>query len=380
MTVSLWQSDGRQPVREVDFLVVGAGIVGCAAAYFAAQAGREVVITEMRDVALGASSRNAGFIITGLDTYYHSAIEAYGHDRVRELWNLSHRTHEYWLGFAERGNVPLDRCGSLLLAESRYEAKEIEQAAKMLAADGHPAIFHERDPLERGYYAAVEQPDDCGVQPYELALAVLRESGAELIASNEVYAIEQTRPDVATVRTRQHTFEARSVLLCTNAYSPRLHPYFVGKVVPTRGQVLVTEPLKQRVLDTCGYSDYGYMYYRSTFDNRLLIGGGRKLFVAQEHDTTDDRVTDSVQRYLEAYLHEHFPEVDAPVDRRWSGIMGFSVDRLPLVGTLPGMPRVGFAVGFTGHGLAFGAGVAERAVDHLLTGADPGAVSATRLN
>ncbi len=379
MTVSLWQADGQQPVREVDFLIVGAGIVGCAAAYFAAQAGREVVITEMRDLALGASSRNAGFIITGLDTYYHTAIKHYGRDRVRELWALSHRTHDYWIGFAERGNVPLDRCGSMLLAESPAEAKEIEQAARLLIDDGHPAIFHDHDPLDRGYYAAIEQPLNCAVQPYQLAQAALRESGAALISNNEVYAIEQTRPDVATVRTRQYRFEAKHVLLCTNAYSPRLHPYFVGKVIPTRGQVLVTAPLKQRVLDTCGYSDYGYMYYRTTFDNRLLIGGGRKLFAEQEHDTTDDRVTNSVQAYLEAYLHQHFPEVDAPVDRRWAGIMGFTPDRLPLVGTLPGMPRVGFAVGFTGHGLAFGAGVAERAVDHLLTGADPGAIRASRL-
>ncbi len=87
-----------------------------------------------------------------------------------------------------------------------------------------------------------------------------------------------------------------------------------------------------------------------------------------------------MQGYLDAYLRQHFPDVTAPVERRWAGIMGFSVDGLPLVGTLPGMDRVGFAVGFTGHGLAFGAGVAERAVDHLLTGADPGAVSAARLN
>lgn len=379
MTVSIWQADGSQPTREVDFLIVGAGIVGCAAAYFAAQAGREVVITEMRDVALGASSRNAGFMITGLDIYYHRAIETYGHDTADELWTLSARTHDIWLDIAERGSVPLDRCGSLLLAESQTEAKELVAAARALDADGHAAIFHQHDPLGRGYYAAIEQPTNCAVQPYALAWATFRESGAELIANNEVYAIEQTRPDVATVRTRQYTFEARSVLVCTNAYSPRLHPYFIGKVIPTRAQVLVTTPLKERVLNTCGYSDYGYMYYRSTFDNRLLIGGGRKLFVEQEHDTTDDRVTDPVQRYLEAYLRERFPEVDAPVDRRWSGIMGFSVDGLPLVGTLPGMPRVGFAVGFTGHGLAFGAGVAERAVDHLLRGANPGAVAATRL-
>ncbi|MFN8560390.1 MAG: FAD-dependent oxidoreductase [Anaerolineae bacterium] len=379
MSVSIWQADGSQPTREVDFLIVGAGIVGCAAAYFAAQAGREVVITEMRDVALGASSRNAGFMITGLDIYYHRAIELYGHDKANELWTLSQQTCDYWTGFAERGGVPLERCGSLLLAESDAEAKELVEVARALEADGHAAIYHERDPLDRGYYAAVEQPLNCAVHPYLLAQVTLRESGAEVISNNEVYAIEQTRPDSVTVSTRQYIFEARTVLLCTNAYSPRLHAYFVDKVVPTRGQVLVTAPLKERVLHTCGYSDYGYMYYRTTFDNRLLIGGGRKLFAEQEHDTVDERVTDPVQRYLEAYLREHFPDVDAPIDRRWAGIMGFSVDRLPLVGTLPGMPRVGFAVGFTGHGLAFGAGVAERAVDHLLTGANPGAVSATRL-
>src|SRR3982750_1766939 len=97
MTVSIWQADGTQPIREVDFLIVGAGIVGCAAAYFACQAGGEVMVTEMRDVALGASSRNAGFMITGLDTYYHTAVEHYGRDKTHELWTLSEKTHDYWL-------------------------------------------------------------------------------------------------------------------------------------------------------------------------------------------------------------------------------------------------------------------------------------------
>src|ERR1044071_2212131 len=122
MTVSIWQADGTQPVREVDFLIVGAGIVGCAAAYFACQAGREVVITEMRDIALGASSRNAGFMITGLDTYYHRAIEHYGHDAVRELWALSAQTHKYWRMFAQQGDVRMWNCGSTLLAECDDEA------------------------------------------------------------------------------------------------------------------------------------------------------------------------------------------------------------------------------------------------------------------
>jgi glycine/D-amino acid oxidase-like deaminating enzyme len=379
MSVSVWQADGSQPIREVDFLIVGAGLAGCTAAYFAQQAGRSVTITEMRDVALGASSRNAGFMITGLDTYYHHAIEIWGQSTVRELWALSAKTHSYWRQFANAGDVRLTECGSLLLAESDEEARDLEAAARAMHADKLDVEFLSRDPLDRGYCAAIRQPWDAAVQPYELVWSIFRQSGAELIANNEVYAIEQPGHETVLVHSRQYRFRARHVLLCTNAYSALIDPYFVGKVIPTRGQCLVTAPLKDPVLDTCGYSDYGYMYYRMTFDQRLLIGGGRKQHKPLENGTTDDRTTDPVQRTLDAYLRERFPDVDAPVERRWAGIMGFSVDGLPLVGTLPDKPRVGFAVGFTGHGLAMAAGTVERAVDLLLTGTRPGALDAQRL-
>ncbi len=380
MTVSLWQADDTQPVREVDFLIVGAGLVGCCAAYFAAQQGREVVITEMRDIALGASSRNAGFMITGLDTYYHHAIEHYGIDVVREMWALSRTTHGHLRHFARQGDVRMDNCGSTLLAESAEEGHELELAARALEADGIEVDYHSTDPLGRGYYAAIQQPQDAAVQPYKLVQAIFQQSGVALVANNEMYRIMQDEPDCVTVYTRQYVFRARQVLLCTNAYSVNIDPYFVGKVIPTRAQCIATAPLKQgAVINTCGYSDYGYMYYRMTFDGRLLIGGGRKQNKALEHDTTDDRITDPVQRVLETYLREKFPDVTEPIERRWAGIMGFSVDGLPLVGTLPDKPRVGFAVGFHGHGLAMGAGTAERAVEMLLKGTHPGAVSAARL-
>jgi len=246
--------------------------------------------------------------------------------------------------------------------------------------DGKPVEFYSKDPLGRGYFAGVEQEGDAAVQPVELAKATLAQSSAELIGNNELYRIEQTEPEIVTVYTRQFIFKARYVMLCTNAYSPMIDPYFIGKVIPTRAQCLVTEPLDEAVLNTCGYSNYGYMYYRMTFDNRLLIGGGRHPHKALENDTTEDRINEQVQGTLDTYLAEKFPDVKKPVSRRWAGIMGFSVDGLPLVGTLPDKSRVGFAVGFTGHGLAMGAGSAERAVDMLLNGTHPGAISVDRLH
>ncbi|MCU0500090.1 MAG: FAD-binding oxidoreductase [Anaerolineae bacterium] len=381
MTVSIWQADGTQPRQTVDCLIVGAGLVGCAAAYFAAQQGASVAITEMRDVALGASGRNAGFMITGLDAYYHHAIERYGHDITREVYALSEQTHHHWHGFIRRNpdSVRFEPCGSTLLAETPEEVRDLELAYAAMQADGISAIYCETDPLDRGYLAAIQQPQDGSVQPVELTWAILRESGATLYDNNELYHLEQIGPDQVMVYTRKVVFQAKRVLLCTNAYSPNIHPYFIGKVIPTRAQCLVTEPLPAPVLNTCGYSDYGFMYYRMTFDGRLLIGGGRKQNKPLEHDTMDDRINTPVQVILEAYLRDRFPEVSAPIARRWAGIMGFTPDGLPLVGSLPDQPAIGFAVGFNGHGLALGAATVERAIAHLFNGQSPGALSVNRL-
>lgn len=381
MSISIWQADDKQASREVDVLVIGAGLVGCSAAYFAKQAGHDVVITEMRDIAMGASGRNAGFMISGLDSYYHHAVEEYGADVAREMWSLSHDTIDFWKKIvAESGDVPIQETGSLLLAETEKEAEELVIASKALKDAGIDVIFHDSDPLNRGYFAAIEQPRDAAVQPYKLTHAIFKSSDSELITNNEVYKIQQTAPDVVTVYTQQVIFKARYVIIATNAYSPKIDSYFYDKIIPTRAQVFVTEPLEKSVIDVCGYSDYGYMYYRMTFDNRFLIGGARNKHMALEHDTTEDRVNVLVQSELERYMQKYFPDVDKAISRRWAGIMGFSVDGLPLAGTLPNKSRVGFAVGFTGHGLALGAGVAKRAVDLLLHGEHAGAVDARRLN
>lgn len=382
MSVSIWQANHNQPVREVDFLVVGAGLVGCAAAYMAQQAGYRVVITDKADFALGASGRNAGFMLTGLDSFYHHSVDRYGEAVTREMWDISRRTIDFWHNIIVEagGGVQVQNNGSYLLAESPEEAAELRQAARAMEQAGIDIIYTETDPLDRDYHAAIEKPGDAAVQPYQLARATLMFSRASLITANEVYHLEQDSPDIVTVYSRKYVFHARYVLLCTNAYSALFHPYFEGKVIPTRAQAFVTAPLKEAILPKPIYSDYGYMYCRSTFDNRLLIGGGRKNYIDLENDTTEDRINDPVQNTLNAYLKHRFPDVDAPVERRWAGIMGFSADHLPLVGLLPQMSRVGFAVGFTGHGLSLGAGTAERAVDLLLNGTSPGAVDASRLH
>ena len=377
MTVSVWQDRSEAEQIKCDVLVIGAGIVGGYLASLLADAGMSVAVVDAREVAGGATGRNAGMLLTGLAEHYSRALETYGVERAREAWQLTVENRERSRALAERLDVPFQRCGSLLLAVSEAEAEELNRSAEMLQEHGFRAGYEPRDPLNRGFVAALDQPDDAVIDPVRLTEAILTESGAQIYEHSEVFSIESEAQGLL-VRSRRATFHPQFCVLAINGYAPLLEPYFVDRVTPTRGQILLTAPAPP-IVDVACYADHGYEYFRQLADGRFLMGGFRQHYRADELGYSDE-TTEPVQAGLERFLAERFPEVVDRITHRWSGVMGFSRDGLPLVGSLPRDPRIFFAVGFTGHGLGLGLVAAERLVALLQDGKDPGIFSARRLD
>ena len=192
-----------------------------------------------------------------------------------------------------------------------------------------------------------------------------------------MFAIQREGPNLL-VRSRQALIRCRQVVLATNAYAGQLHPFFGDYMRSMRNQVLLTEPLPS-ILDSMGYAEHGYFYFRQLPDGRVLIGGGRHRFEAQEY-TYENSVTAPLQHLIATWLAEYFPETRAVgVSRRWAGNDGLTLDGLPLVGRLPDEPEVYFAVGFSGHGNSMGLVAAERAAELALHGTAAGVFDARRL-
>ena len=91
--------------------------------------------------------------------------------------------------------------------QSEKEAEELVLASKALTEAGIDVIFHESDPLNRGYFNAIEQPRDAAVQPVKLAQAIFKASGADIITGNEVYKIEQSNLDEKLSATQKSVYE-----------------------------------------------------------------------------------------------------------------------------------------------------------------------------
>ncbi len=353
-------------------------MVGSYLAGLLVAAGRDVALVERRFVAAGASGCNAGFVLLGMRHRYPEAIERFGHAAAREIWTLTDENVRRMRALARLHGVEHRESGSSFLAVDLDEASQLRESTRLMQRDGFAVEYLDRDPLERGFQAAMLQPGDFALQPALFTRAIARVSGATRYENDEVFDI---RPDGAAmlVRSRQSLLRCGQVVLAVNAFASLLHSYFNRFMEPMRNQVLLTEPLPG-LIETMGYAAHGYHYFRQLPDGRLMIGGGRHRYFAQEAVFSNE-VTAPVQAVLEEFLARYFPEgTRVGISRRWAGNDGLTVDGLPLVGQLPDEPRVSFAVGFSGHGNSMGLVAAERLADLLLKGRDPGIFGMRRFN
>ncbi len=399
MSVSVWQQPPGAVNYNCDVAVIGAGIIGAYTAHSLAAQGRSVAILETRFPAAGATGRNAGFCLMGAADNYATGVARYGREGARELWLLTRENQRKTSTFIEAFGTPSVRCGSAILAIDEQESASITQAYELMREDGFEVGFSPTDPFERGFGAAIFQPDDFGLNPAALVNALIEQAAprAKLFAPAEVFAIHSTDGGKLLVEARGVSVLCEQVALCTNAYSRIIDSYFNDKVAPVRAQILMTAPLKRRVLDKLAYVNYGYEYFRQLEDGSFLLGGGRSRHKELEIGY-DEVPTSWVQTALEEFMQKHFADVlaEAPIVRRWAGTMGFSVDGLPLVGQLPRIPgafqpveklfvsdtifepgatppppatsptNIYYAVAFTGHGLGWGMVTADMMIEQML--------------
>ncbi|MDP8910563.1 MAG: FAD-binding oxidoreductase [Actinomycetota bacterium] len=336
----------------VDVAVVGAGVTGCSCALALARAGVSVRVHDARTVAAGASGRNGGFALRGGAPAYDRARAGIGRERARQLWLLTERTLDR---IEELAGDSFRRTGSLRLAGTEAEGEELRAEYESLREDGFAAEWLEDlpRPLAGRFPAAIRHPRDGAVHParWVRRLAALAgEAGARFAERSRVESLDELR--------------AEAVVVALDGWTSELVPELARAVWPTRGQVLATEPLPERLFDCPMYARGGYDYWQQTEDRRLVVGGFRDRAEKTEY-TAEEETTPFIQAQIEQFVTEllgHLPRIT----HRWAGIFGMSADRYPLVGRVPGREHVWVAGGYSGHGNVLGFACGELVAGALL--------------
>jgi gamma-glutamylputrescine oxidase len=300
-----------------------------------------VRLYEAREVAGGASGRNGGFALRGGAGPYDRARAELGPERAHLLWDLTERTLDRLESLA--GDA-FRRVGSLRLAADPAERDALAAEHDALRADGLAVEWIEPDALDGGlerlFHGAILHPPDGALQPARWVRRLARKAagaGAEIVQHNRV--------EIADL-------EADAVVVATDGFSGAVLPELRELVRPTRGQVVVTEPLPELRYPRPHYARAGYDYWHQLPDRRLVLGGNRDAALEDEY-TDVEQTTPVVQERIEAFV-ERLAGFRPVITHRWAGIWGDSPDGLPLVGPLPERDGVWIAGGYAGHGNVLG--------------------------
>jgi gamma-glutamylputrescine oxidase len=362
---SYWLEESADPLPRTalsappEVEIVGGGVTGNACALALAEAGVRVRLHEAREIAGGASGRNGGFALRGGAMSYDVARERLGPTLAREYWQLTERTLDRLESLA--GDA-FRRVGSLRLAVDEAERDALLAEHDALVADGFAAEWRDGEvlepPLRGAFTAALFHPPDGALQPARWVRRLARraaEAGAEVREHSPVQSLAQ--------------LEADRIVIATDGYTDALVPELDARIRPTRGQVLVTEPLPELLFDRPHYARHGLDYWQQTPDRRLVIGGCRDASLEEEW-TALEATTVPVQERLEAFVRRLLGRLP-PVTHRWAGIWGATDDELPLVGPLPGQERIWVAAGYSGHGNVLGLASGELVARALRGERDP---------
>lgn len=365
-SLSYWER--KMYFSNVDFTIVGAGIVGlhCALKLRTKFPKHSIVVLERGLLPQGASTKNAGFACFGSVSELLDDLKIHTEDQVLEL------VEKRYKGLQQlKKHLGSDQIGyehhkglELFLKDAPEFYQECMEKYDGLNKLLYPIFKEKVFTTQKNSFAFQGVFDHYLVNGFEgqIDTGKMMDSLYRKCIQNNITVLygvcvngfESSGQDVL-VKTNLADFTSTKLCLATNGLYNELS---VDKqsVKPARAQVLITKPIQNLKIEGGFHLDRGFYYFRN-IDNRILLGGGRNLDILAEQ-TTVFETTQIIQSKLDQLLKTVIlPNTDVEVDCRWSGIMGVGKSKHPIVKKVADNVFCGVRLG--GMGIAIGSQVGE---------------------
>ncbi|MFE2286313.1 NAD(P)/FAD-dependent oxidoreductase [Streptomyces sp. NPDC059443] len=364
-------------------MIIGAGVVGAACAYYAARAGLSVAVVDRGPVAGGTTGAGEGNLLVSdkeagpeLDLALLSA----------RLWR------ELALELPEE--IEYEAKGGLVVAADEATVKALrgfadgQRAAGVEAVEVGPGELRDLEPhLAPDLAGGFHYPQDAQVQPAQAAARLLAASGAQVYLGEEVTTLLRgPAGELRGVRTTRRELLAPAVVNAAGTWGGAVAALAGVElpVLPRKGFVLVTEPLPRVVRHKVYAADYiadvasGSASLQSSAVVEGTPAGPVLIGATRERVGFDRSLSTEALRRLATQAAALFPVLaDVRVLRVYHGFRPYLPDHLPAIGPDPRVPGLLHACGHEGAGIglapATGALIAAALTDSAppLTGTGP---------
>jgi len=374
---SIWEKETFYAHKNI--IIAGSGLVGLWTAYYLKKAAphAKVMILERGIIPTGASTRNAGFACIGSATELLADARKNGEQSMLEIVAMRYEGLQRIRKVFSNKEIEFERYGGYeLITDTQYtRLKQLKNDLGWLNIVLRKAIkdqktFRIADKKIKNFgfkqtSHLIESRAEAQLHSGKLLQALLQKvqsMGVTVMTQTEVKGYEKANGKIIIQTNLPVTLTTDQLLICTNGFASQLLPKI--DVVPVRGQVLVTSPIKKLAFKGAFHFDEGFYYFRNLSNNRVLLGGARNKAL-QEENSGELVTTGIIQEELERFLREVIlPKQKYSIDHRWSGIMGMGSDKFPIIKRIE--KNVYCAVRMSGMGVALAPVVGDIAARQML--------------
>jgi glycine/D-amino acid oxidase-like deaminating enzyme len=372
---------GRPPRRTLeqsmrcDILVVGAGITGSLMAEHLTSLGHKVCIIDRERPGFGSTAASTAMLQWEIDCPLSELTGFYGFERAA---NIYRRSLQAVTGLKSLvGSLGLDCAfrdrSSLYMAGEGTGARELLAEHGLRERAGLPGAYLDHSAMLRTFgfdrEAAILSPGSADANPLLLSHALIASavaSGASIFGADAV-GYDSSGKSVTVGLDNGCEIEAGRVVLATGYVMPDFVKTDLHKTASS--WAIATPPQSPDALWRDGVlvweASDNYLYARTTADNRIVIGGedDDAIVEPEARDALMPQKSAIILKKLQALC----PQANATADFVWSGAFGETEDGLPLIGEVPGYPRVHAAYGYGGNGITFSF-LASRMIGTMIAG------------
>ncbi len=360
-------------MKHFDAIVIGIGGMGSAALYHLAKRGWKALGIEQFEVPHDMGSSHGLTRIIRL-AYYEDPSYVPLLRRAYELWDQLEVESSQKL-FYQTGSIDMGPEDSDVFAGSLQSCLEHGLEYEVL----NSRQLSERFPGYRlpGETMAVYQPQGGLLVPEGCISAYARlaqKHGACLHTGERVTGWEVLNDGRLSVRTGRGQYSADKLVVCGGAWAYKLLPELQGKAVPER-QVLIWLRAKQPALFAPdrfpvwnALVDEGRYYGFPEFNPTGTTPGMKFGRWHHREETCDPDVVDrdtypEDEALLRQFAERYFPAGAGETLRMSACMFTNTLDEHWVLDTLPGLPQVSMAAGFSGHGFKMASVIGEIMAD-----------------
>jgi glycine oxidase len=354
-------------VGKPDVVVVGAGVMGCSAAYWLSKDGYKVMMVEKEAVAVGASGMASAHWRAALDDGRLAELAWLGFRLHREIARVLPQESGIDIGYREQPMIHL-----------AFSPEEAESQKSQLSALRHydpsvrwlegQALWEVEPCLSRDVLGGlVSQGGQVMAYRFVLALVEAAERRGMELWHGEVVRLQGDGGRVTGVQLRNgETIATERVVLAMGPWSQQVAAW-VGleiPVYPVRGQLLELLVPNSQLRASPSHND---MYLLHKADGITLAGTTYEV----DSGFANHPTSAGLEAIMNAALQMAPSLEDAQVVDHVSGLRPASKDSLPLVGPMPGWQGVYIVAGHDRKGMGLSLISTRIIADLIVKGSSP---------